>query len=150
MANRFDIHIQTLLEADQRQTFKFMTFGFNPTIGVKGFQMLVNMWLKCFLTPRGSDPTDLNYGTEFSDLIGSNVALEDARDVVLLAVNDCNEQLVSFQSEDLTYTRSELLDSAEIIGFQEDASQPGFSVSIEIKNQAQERLEVNLPILSNE
>jgi len=148
MARSFDIHIQTLPEADQRDTFKFMSFGFVGAVGVKGFQMLINMWLKCFLTQRGSDPSDLDYGTNFIGMVGSNLPLPDARDVTILSVDECNEQVQRFNRRNLSLSLSERLASARIINFVDKPSAPGFDVSVEIKNQANERLILNLPIFS--
>lgn len=142
---KFDLHVQALPVQEQRDTFKFMSFGFSPSIGIKGFQMLLNQWVKCLLTPRNSDPTDLNYGTDFTKLIGSNLPLADARDVSAIAIEECNEQISKLQRSDSTLTASERLASAEIIDFQTDPTAPGFSVYVEIKNQAQERLVLNLP-----
>jgi hypothetical protein len=142
---RFDIHIQTLPQAEQRSTFKFMSWGFTGSVAVKGLQMLVNDWLKCFLTPRGSDPIDLEYGTVFTGLIASNVRPQDARDITLLAIEQCNTQMVSFQKGDTTLTSSERLASAALINFVIDNSAPGFSATVELKNQAGEKLLFNLP-----
>jgi hypothetical protein len=145
MSTTFDIHIQVLPEAEQKDTFKFMSFGFAESIGVKGFQMLINQWLLCFLTRRGSDPADLARGTVFTSLIGSNLALADARDVVSLSVDQCNEQVSAFQRNDFTLTASERLASASVVGFTEQPSAPGFDVVVEIRNQAGQRLVFNLP-----
>lgn len=149
MAYRFDLHIQTLPEAEQQETFKFVSLGFPGGVGVKGFQNLINTWLRVFLTPRGSDPADLGFGTDFPGLIGSNVGLADARDVVLLAIDQCNEQVTAFQQDDVSLTPSERLASATIIEFTEQPSAPGFDVRVEIKNRANERLVLNLPDFSN-
>jgi len=148
MANIYDIHIQTLSAADQRQTFKFMSFGFEATIGVKGFQMLINMWLKCFLTPKGSDPTDLEYGTNFTYLIGSNIPVKDAQDVVGLAIEQCNDQIIAMQRSQSDLTTSERLSTAKIINYIEQPSAPGFTVYIEIQNLAGEQLVLNVPTFS--
>lgn len=148
MARAFDIHIQTLPEAEQRDTFKFMSFGFQSSLGVKGFQMLINQWIKCFLTRRGTDPTDLNYGTDFTLLVASEIPLADARDVVVLSIDQCNEQIMRFNRRDVTLTLSERLASAQLINFIERPSDPGFAAYVEIKNQANERLQFNLPVFS--
>jgi hypothetical protein len=146
MAKKFDIHFQVLPEAEQRETSTLVSFGTTSSLGVKGFQMLINQWVKCLLTPRGSDPTDLAYGTDFTKLVGSNISIADSRDVVAVAVDQCNEQLFSFQDNDPTLTPSERLASAEIIEFIEYPEEPGFRVRVELKNQAQERLAVSVPV----
>lgn len=142
---RYDIHFQALTTEEQARTFKFVGFTYNPTIGVSGFQMLINQWLKCFLTPRGTDPTDGAYGTDFTKLVGSNLAVEDAQDVSRIAIEDCNTQINSFQTGDTSLLSSERLASATLTRFIPDTSAPGFTVYVEIKNQAGERLQVNIP-----
>lgn len=148
MALIYDLHFQTLPQAEQRDTFKFMSFGFEATLGVKGFQMLINIWLKCYLTPRGSDPSNLKYGTDFTKLIGSNVRPLDARDVVAVAIEDCNRQILAIQAIDTTLTATERLASCKLVQFVVDESAPGFTATVEIKNQANERLILNLPDLA--
>lgn len=148
MAQRYDIHIQTLPRAQQQATFKFMSFGFDSTLGVKGFQMLINVWLKCFLTPRGSDPSNLRYGTDFTKLIGSNISPQDARDVVVLSIQDCNKQITTIQSVDNTLTASEKLANCVLTSYVIDKSAPGFTATVEIRNFANERLVLNLPNLA--
>lgn len=147
MAAKFDIYFQVLSALEQQTTFKFVTFGTPSTIGVKGFPQLINKWLKCFLTPKGSDATDLNYGTVFPTLIGSNVALSDVRDIADLSVQQCNTQLFSMQASDVTLTPSARLSNAKIVNYVAKPELPGFDLYIEIKNQAQELLILNLPTL---
>lgn len=149
MAYRFDIHVQALPAAEQVSTFKFMSFGYNPTVAVKGFQMLINQWLMLLLTPVGGDPTDPDRGTKFPGLAGSNLDVADARDVVVLAIDQCNDQIATLQRSDSTLTASERLASAELINFVEKPSDPGFEATVELKNQANERLRFNLPDFAN-
>ena len=145
MGDRFDIHVQLLPVAAQKDTFTFMSFGYQSTLGIKGFQYLINTWLRILLTPKGSDPRDLGAGTYFTNLVGSGVGLADARDVTTLAIDQCNEQVLAFQQEDTTLTATERLASAQIINFIEKPGGPGFDMYVEIKNEANERLVLNLP-----
>lgn len=139
MANTFDIHLELLSATEQTTTMKFL--GFNtPSLGVKGMHMLFDIWTRFFLTPRGSDAADLNFGTPFVNLIGSNVSPIDARDVVLLAISQTNEAIIKFQKNDQTLTPSEKLSSGQLINFIEKPSDPGFECWIEIMNQAREKL----------
>jgi hypothetical protein len=107
--------------------------------------MLINIWLKCFLTPRGSDPISLTYGTDFTKMIGSNLRAQDARDVVILSIESCNTQINTFQKTDTSLTATERLGSAVLTNFVIDNTAPGFTATVEIKNQAGERLVFNLP-----
>jgi len=149
MAQRFDIHIQTLPAAEQKATGKYMSFGFTSAIGVKGFQMLINQWIKTLLTPVGSDPADVDSGTTFSTLRNSNFGVSELQDMVAMAVEQCNDQVFAAQQQDFTLTASERLATADIIEFVVSPSGPGFDVSIEINNQAGENLEFNLPVLGD-
>ena len=144
MAKRYDIHLQTLPEVDQRDTFKFMSFGFQETLGVVGFQMLINQWLKHMLTPRGSDPTNLSYGTDFAKAMGSNLDVAEAQDLTLLSISNTNEYLTAVHRLDNTLTSSERLGSATLVDFLVDNTAPGFTARVEIINQARERLTLNL------
>lgn len=97
MANKYDLHFQGVPE-EELVGFKFFTRGFNRTIGVRGLNKLMNLWTKVFLTPQGSDPTNLERGTDFAGLFGSNItAMQDVRDVVLLSITDCNQQIFEIQ-----------------------------------------------------
>lgn len=94
MATTFDIHYQILSPAEQAESYGHVfTFGFTTAVAVRGPQKLINRWLKCFLTPKGSDPIDLTYGTEFAHLFGGNVNQQTFSDVVTLSVEDATEQL---------------------------------------------------------
>ncbi len=139
MAPRYDIHFEGTPEANGRENFLFLSFGEEGSVAVHGLQMLVNHWAKCFLTPRGSDPCDLSYGTEFSHLIGSNLSVEDARDITLIAIDTCSEQVKAWQLRDDTLAPNERLASATLISFVGDNAGPGFHVTIDIKNRAGER-----------
>lgn len=141
---RYDIHFQSLKQAEALRSTKITTFGYSNTIGVKGFQLCINMWLKIFLTRRGSDPTNLNYGTSFTNLIGSNTDPSDAEDIVRLCVEQCNDQLIAIQRRDTTYEAKERLADARLYRFVPKPSDPGFEAWIEIRNQAGQRIEVNI------
>lgn len=145
MAYRFDLHIQPASIAEQVSSQRLMTFGFDSSVGVKGLQMLLNSWLHCFLTPKGSDPTDLNYGTIFPTLIGSNVAFEDARDIAHISVLECGSQIFKIQSSDLTLSNSERLATSRMLSFIEHPSLPGFELFVEVKNLANDSSIINLP-----
>lgn len=145
---RFDLHIQAMPEEEQRASFKVMEFGFNPPVAVKGFQMLIDIWARIFLTRKGSDPTNLDRGTVFTNLIGSNTTLADAEDVVRVAIDSCNDQVAALQRADSTYAANERLASAQLIRYITDDAGPRFDAYVEIRNQAGERIQVLLPDLT--
>jgi hypothetical protein len=143
---KFDAFYAGTDEATQH-LFRFFTFGFNRSVGVRGPQKLALQWLKCFMTTKGSDPTNLEYGTEFSNLIGSNVrAMQDVQDVVALCIQDCNEQILQIQQKtqpDL----DELLLTATLVKFNLTGAD-GFDAYVTISNAKSQEVTVNLPSLA--
>lgn len=142
---RYDLHFQSLPEAEALESTKIFTFGYADTLGVRGFQMLINLWLKIFFTRRGSDPTNLERGTAFTNLIGSNVSLSDAEDVVRTCVEQTNEQVHELQASDTSLLARERLADAKLYRYVSDPSAPGFQAYVEILNEAGERMKVNIP-----
>lgn len=145
----FDLHIQPLREDEALDTGKIVGFGYDPPIGIKGFQMLINIWMKIFLTRRGSDPTNLLRGTGFTNLIGSNATLSEAEDITRSSITQCNEQIAAIQRRDQTLTPHELLSEARLIEFSPLPALSGFRARVEILNQAGQRLGVVLPDILN-
>jgi len=132
---RFDIHYAPLTTDEYKHSFKFASFG-AVSVGIQGLQYVVNAFAKCLLTPRGSDPTDLAYGTEFTGMIGSNINAQDARDVVTICIDACVEQIRRFQNNDNTLTPKERLASATLLRLEPEPSIAGFSIYVLIQNQA--------------
>ena len=143
---KFDAFYTGTDEATQR-LFRFFTFGFNRSVGIRGPQKMALQWLKCFMTTKGSDPTASEYGTEFPNLIGSNIAsIQDVRDVVVLCIQDCNEQIMAIQREtqpDL----DELLLTAVLSQFALTGAD-GFDAYVTISNVKNAEVTVNLPALA--
>lgn len=134
-------------DEETQRLFRFFTFGFDRSVGVRGPQKLVLQWLKCLMTTKGSDPTDLEYGTEFPNLIGSNVrAMQDLRDVVMLCVQDCNEQILKLQ-QTTQPDLDELLLTATLVKF-DLLGDDGFEAHVTISNAKGKELTINLPSLA--
>lgn len=146
MAPTFDTYIE-LLPADkqgvQQGTY---TFGFDKTIGVKGFQKLINRWAKAFLTLEGSDLSNRDYGTSFPALIGSNISDRgEIQEVVRASVAKANATLFAFQSQNPPENDREALSDAELVSLIFDADGLGFEASVLITNQAGEALQLLIP-----
>lgn len=142
---RYDLHVQSLRPEDQQSTRKIFTLGYRESLGVKGFQMLINTWLHVFFTRQGSDPTNLQRGTGFTNLIGSTTSLADAEDIARLSIDQCNEQIRAIQVTDTTLAPTERLADARMLRYTGDPTQPGFEMYVEILNEAGQRLQVNIP-----
>jgi hypothetical protein len=143
---KYDFYFQGVPE-DELTGFKFFTRGFDRTLGVRGVPKLLNLWTKIFLTPKGSDPTNLERGTDFSGLFGANiVSTSDVRDVVLLSVDDCNKQLFALQRTSLPDT-DETLKTAVLRSLNQ-VSADRIDVYIDITNLKNQELTVLIPLLT--
>ena len=144
--DKFDLYIRPLTpeEVGSGGSGFYFTTGFAHTIAVKGFPKLLCQWMRIFMTPKGSDPIEPTLGTEFSKLIGSNVGvIEDLRDVVMLAVQDCNTQL-SYMQRGRVQAADETLLSASLVGFDTNG-RDGFDAYVTLKNLKGNEATVALP-----
>jgi len=142
---RFDTHIQIIPEADYTG-LKFYSFAYARSQKVSGIQKLVNLFAKCLLTPLGSDPLDLSYGTELTRLIGSNITPRDASEVLLLAVEAAAKTIQAAQTG-RDVPSSERLQSAVVTQLIIIEDSQGFAAQIYIKNVANQQLTFLLPTL---
>lgn len=140
-----DIHIELVLP-ENLTGVKFYHFGFTRTVSVSGIQKLLNNWIKYLLTPVGSNPNDLNEGTDFTRLIGSNVPLADARDVLAFAIEKTNNAIKAYQ-RGKQLPLDEKLAYATITEYIEMPSAPGFAAQVLIRNVKNEGLQILLPTL---
>ncbi len=147
MANgRYDIYFQIVPE-NQFTGSKFFSWGQQRTLGVRGIQKLVNLFVKYLMTPIGSDPLDTTYGTDLPHLIGSNISIDDAKDILLLAVDKTAKAIQGFQiSSDVP--DDERLATATVTDFIAIPEAPGFAAQIFIDNVADQGLTFLLPTLT--
>lgn len=145
MARVFDIHVQSVTPEEAATSLTVFTFGSRETLGVKGFQMCINLWVKILFTRKGSDPTNLGRGTAFPNLFGSNLTMVDAEDIVRSSIDAASDQLIAIQTKDASYEARERLASAKLLSYAPITTGPGFEAFVEILNQAGERLVVNIP-----
>lgn len=147
MADSYDLYVQGK-EEENIDGFRYLTTGFDRSVGVRGPQKLATQWLKRFLTTIGSDPTNLETGTDFPGLLGSNVTSEgDVRDVVLLSIHDCNDQIWEIQRETQPDTDEQLL-TAVLTSFEVKSEGDGFDAYVTISNVAGDEFTVLLPSLA--
>ena len=142
---RYDVHIQLVPDAAVLGG-GFYGFGAVRSIGVSGVQKLVNQFAKYLLTPVGSDPTDLDYGTDLPNLIGSNVNVYDAKEVLELSVAKTVQALQGYQAS-AEIPDVERLASATVTDYIVVESAPGFSAQIYIENTANQGMKILLPSL---
>ena len=137
---KYDIYFKPVSTTEYNSGMGF-EFGYKAVLKVCGPPALVNRWVKTFMTLKGSDPLDQEYGTGFSNLIGSNIskASMDLADVVSVAIGEANTQVYD---QDLKgfFPTNERLQAATLTGFQQVAD--GISVWVTITNMANEALPV--------
>lgn len=143
---KYDFHFQGVPE-DELTGFRFFTRGFKRTLAVRGINKLLNLWTKVFLTPKGSDPTNLERGTDFAGLFGSNItSMQDVRDVVLLSIEDCNKQISDLQQSN-TPDVDETLKTAVLTQFTR-VSADRINVYVGITNLSNEEATTLIPLLT--
>lgn len=143
----YDMHLQPLAPSVQRATRKPIGFGYTPAIATAGFQKLMDQYMRVLLTPKGSDPCDLNIGTGAWDLRGSTVTPEHAVEILSNCVSDCNQQFRAAQEKQLGKPNDEILEDARITRSVADPSGPGVAVWITVTNRAGQSTVVLLPDL---
>lgn len=143
----YDVNIQ-IVPAVQYNGTGFYSFGQTRSLGVRGIQKLVNVYAKCLLTPVGSDPTDLTYGTILTNLIGSNVGLDDAREILLTSLDTATLFVRGMQAADTGVPDDERLATVTLTDFIFIEEAPGFAAQIFIQNVANQGLTFLLPTLT--
>lgn len=129
----YDIHVEGIVEIDVTNS-EFLTFGsYKKPVAVRGVHKLVSRFLKCFMTPIGTDLSDPDYGTT---LIGSFLGNVDPRTLPSLAARAVQEATESLQKYDAEYDRDddERLFGIEIQDIQVDTTNMGVILYLEIQN----------------
>ena len=147
MAARFDLNIQ-IVPAAAYEGSAFYSFGQVRSLGVRGINKLVNMYAKYLLTPIGTDSVEPDSGTLLTGLIGSNVVLADAQEILQSAVVATTDAIQGFQAGRGSVPNDERLASAEVTQFLLIEEAPGFAAQILIRNVANQGLSLVLPALT--
>jgi hypothetical protein len=147
MPSRFDLNIQ-VVPAVEYTGMGFYSFGQTRSLGVRGINKLVNMFAKWLLTPTGTNPINLDEGTQLANLIGSNVTLVDAQEILQVSVTATADAIQNIQAGRGDVPDDERLASVEITQFILIEEAPGFAAQILIRNVANQAMSVVLPTLS--
>lgn len=142
----YDIYFQPTDVDAQANGAKPFGFGYAASVGVAGLPKLVNRWLKCLLTTRGSDVTRPDYGTEFNLLLQSNISsLEDVVDAVTLAIDACNQQIKALDRAATTPPDERLQSALLVEGV--PAGESGFALRVQLRSMANATTTLSLPTL---
>lgn len=141
----YDIHIESL-PSGKSQGYKFLTFGAYPQhLGVKGIQKMVDRFIKCFFTPKGSDISDSEYGTQLADLFLGSVDPTELRELAVMAVRETEDKIQEYDSRKYS-PADERLAFAEIEEIVVDQVTPGVEIRIILTNTAGTRALVRFPL----
>ncbi len=147
MADRYDVNIQ-IVPAAQYDGMGFYSFGQRRSLGVRGINKLVNMFAKWLLTPVGTNPVNLEEGTQLANVIGSNVTTTDAQEILQVSVAAAATAIRKIQAGRSDIPTDERLAAAEITAFILIEEGPGFAAQVYITNVANQGMTVVLPTLS--
>jgi phage baseplate assembly protein W len=104
------------------------------------------MFAKNLLTPLGTNPLDPDDGSELPSLIGSNVTLTDARDIIVMAVAKVVDRIRTTQTTQ-NIPNDERLADASVIQFVDIPDGPGIAAQIYIRNVTGVGLNFLIPTL---
>ena len=143
----YDIHYQIVSIDQQRIAGRWFSFAFERALRVDGFQKLINRWLKHLFTPKGTDFFNRTLGTNFTNLIGANIAsIRDATDAMTLFVDETNAQIRLQDRNNPSLADEEKLRSATLTDLVVNETGDGFDVFILIENVAGQELQFLLPV----
>jgi len=142
----YDIHIEGVPK-DQIQNEKFLWFGRfegKDVLAVKGIQKMIDRFLKCVLTPAGTDISDPEYGTQLAGLFLGNLDSTSLRQMVMLSVTQAEEQIRKYDAINGAL-EDERLASATVESLELDAPNNGFDLAVLLQNAAGTTVRVLLP-----
>lgn len=140
----YDIHFESLPQ-DELQGYRFLSFGdYSKHVGIKGVQKLVNRVIKCFMTPRGSDISDPDYGTSLLRSFQGNVAPDTLSELATIAVNETETKIREYDTQKASPT-DERLATLEIENIDVGTNETGVEVRILVQNVAGTRALVSVP-----
>lgn len=143
---KFDTYIEPLRLTTRKNPRDVFGFGFNKAIAVSGLQALINKWAKAFLTEKGSDPTDPEYGGYFATLIGGNITSEeDLRDIVQLTADEASSDLRRYQRANPPATQEDAFESAEVYSIR-IINLTHVEIVVYITNKAGQTALLNVPV----
>jgi hypothetical protein len=139
----YDIYIDIQPAADssavppvalEDRSFPF-NFGTGSTGYSAGLYKGITKWCKCFLTAKGSDVADPDYGTAIGQALGGTLELDGLTDLAALAARDATNKLFEYQNVMDDPAEDELITSASILELYQDGGD-GLIMSIRFTNAA--------------
>lgn len=144
----FDIHIEGVPvgEIVNERFLQFGAYEDRKVIAVRGIQKMVDRFMKCILTPSGTDISDLEYGTQLANLFLGNLDSAGLRQLVALSVIQAEERIIQYDTVNGA-PEEERLSSAvlESLTLQEEDIGSGFEMTVLLQNAAGTTVRVLIP-----
>jgi hypothetical protein len=145
----YDIHIEGV-PREEVVNEKFLWFGNfedKDAIAVQGIQKMVDRFLKCILTPAGTDISDTDYGTQLANLFLGNIDDAGLRQMVTLSVIQAEEQIRRYDVINGA-PEDERLATATVESLEVDRASSGFDLTVLLQNTAGTTVLVQLPSIT--
>lgn len=95
----WDLHIEGLPPGENAGS-KFVSFGNYPRVlGVRGIYKLFVRFLKCFLTPKGTDLGDPDYGTSLLAAFTGNLQAVNISALASQSIQEVTDKLHEYDNE---------------------------------------------------
>ena len=131
----YDIHIEGVAAADVTG-IRFLTFGNSgDPVAVRGIQKMVDRYLKCILTPRGSDISDKDYGTDLMNAFASSIDASTVYQLAVMAATDAESTIKKYDTERAA-PADERLAAASVENVTVNVERDGFDMTILLRNSA--------------
>lgn len=144
---RYDTYIEPVPAGEQRRPYDVYRYGFTKHLATKGLHGLINRWAKAFLTEKGSDPTDTDYGAYIGSLIGGNISSPiEIRDIVSLSVQEASEDLRRYELDYPPQSEADAFGAAQLERIVIDEDAPGVTIYVLLENARGDRTRVALPV----
>ena len=140
----FDIHIEGVPQGEVRGS-RFLTFGdYDRTLAVQGPQKMVDRYLICLCTPKGTDISYSEYVTDLMNMFLCNVDKRSLQQLVSLAVRDAEYRIELYYVDNGAPT-DERLAGVFIESLEEDTANIGFDLTLVLSNVAGTKVRVLVP-----
>jgi len=123
----YDVYIEGV-PSDEVRNVQFITFG-EKSIAVKGVYKLLSRVMKCFMTPKGTDLSDVDYGTDIIAHVGGNVDPKTLRILAGRAITDVESKIREYDAEYIL-DDDERLGSLELLDIVVEPDSVKFSVAV--------------------
>lgn len=148
MSKKYDIHLESVTPS-KVQGIKCLSFGDYPrVVGVSGIYKMVNRFVKCLMTPLGSDLSDLNYGTQLMASFLGNVDTKNIFPLVAQGVAAAQDTIIAYDSA-AGLPDDERLASADVQDISVDPTNTGVVFTVVLSNIAGTKTQIQISSLLN-